>query len=90
MRKIYYIVISLFFTSCSDFLDTENLTQKDSSNFPVSETDLMSVVTSAFSDASNFENNNAEINQRWRENVFFLSEMMSNTRLHWSMEPVLR
>ena len=41
MRKIYYIVISLFFTSCSDFLDTENLTQKDSSNFPVSETDLM-------------------------------------------------
>lgn len=81
MRKIYYIVISLFFTSCSDFLDTENLTQKDSSNFPVSETDLMSVVTSAFSDASNFENNNAEINQRWRENVFFLSEMMSDDRL---------
>lgn len=34
MKKIIIILISVFIVSCSDFLDTDQLTQKDSSNYP--------------------------------------------------------
>ena len=35
--------------SCDDFLDTENLTMKDTSNFPVNETDAVQMVNGIYS-----------------------------------------
>ena len=42
MKKIILlaiVAISFSITGCSDFLDTENLTKKDSSNYPQTEED---------------------------------------------------
>lgn len=54
MKKIIFIsIISVFFISCADFLDTDNLTEKDSSNFPMSEADMQTALVSAY--ATNIE-----------------------------------
>lgn len=50
MKKIYIIGIATAFalTSCEDFLDTENYTGKDSSNFPLTEADVNQMVAAVY------------------------------------------
>ncbi len=50
MKKIFLYAFSLclLVTSCDSFLDTENLTKKDSSNFPKTEADIQSALTSIY------------------------------------------
>ena len=49
MKKILICALSLcLLTGCEDFLDTENLTKKDSSNFPQTEADMQSALTSIY------------------------------------------
>nr|WP_319400999.1 RagB/SusD family nutrient uptake outer membrane protein [uncultured Carboxylicivirga sp.] len=44
-QLIYFAAIALvFFTSCEDFLDTENLTEKNTTNFPANEGDVEQAV----------------------------------------------
>jgi hypothetical protein len=41
MKRIIYIILALWvFTSCEDFLDTESLTQKNTTNFPANVDDV--------------------------------------------------
>lgn len=52
MKRIFiYLLasISLWNLSCSDFLETDNLTKKDSSNFPVSPEDATPSLYGAYS-----------------------------------------
>ena len=52
-KNLKYIIASLFcvmlFAACDDFLDTDNLTMKDTSNFPVNETDAYQMVNGIYS-----------------------------------------
>ena len=47
-QNIKYIICAICVVcglwSCDDFLDTDNLTMKDTSNFPVNETDAFQMV----------------------------------------------
>jgi len=54
MKKyIIYLIAAvlgtLFLGGCDDFLDTQNLTKKDTSNFPVNETDAVQMVNGIYS-----------------------------------------
>jgi len=74
MKKIIFlfIVAGLAFQSCSDsFLDTKNLTKKDSSSFPVNETDAYAVLMSIFNKAKYRD---------WFDNPYTLAELMSDDR----------
>lgn len=49
MKKlIYLLVVAFLFSSCDNFLTTENLTQKNSSNFPLNETDATQMITAIY------------------------------------------
>jgi hypothetical protein len=50
MKKIYLLslVAALSFTSCDDFLDSENYTGKDSGNYPKTEEDVSQMVSSVY------------------------------------------
>ncbi|MCC8172275.1 MAG: RagB/SusD family nutrient uptake outer membrane protein [Parabacteroides sp.] len=49
MKKIwFYAIMALLFTGCEDFLDTENLTKKDNSNFPESAADAETALTGIY------------------------------------------
>ena len=50
MKKIYLIGLAaaLSLTGCEDFLDSTNYTGKDSSNFPLSETDVNQMVAAVY------------------------------------------
>ena len=52
MKKIYLfglgLAAALTFTSCEDFLDSENYTGKDTSNFPMTEEDVDQMVSSVY------------------------------------------
>jgi hypothetical protein len=77
MKKIFFITITALLVSawgCSDsFLDTENLTKKDSQSFPKTPGDAEQVLTSIYRQL--VEPNNP------RATVFMLSEIMSDDRL---------
>lgn len=48
-KTIIIIALSLLtLSSCNDFLDTEDLTRKDSSNFPIDETDAQQSLTGCY------------------------------------------
>jgi hypothetical protein len=47
-RLIYFVLALLVFTGCEDFLDTESLTQKNTSNFPENEEDVEQAVTGIY------------------------------------------
>ena len=52
MKNLLYICItaaSLLLMSCEDFLDTKNLTKKDTSNFPMTVTDAQQMITGIYS-----------------------------------------
>ena len=54
MKKIYLlglVAAALTFSSCEDFLDSENYTSKDSSNFPSTEEDVNQMVSSVYKSA---------------------------------------
>lgn len=58
MKKIVFILIStVCLLGCSGFLDTNNLTEKNSSNFPNNETDMSSILASAYAATIEVPNN---------------------------------
>ena len=77
-KKIKYIIASLFcmmlFVACDDFLDTQNLTMKDTSNFPVNETDAFQMVNGIYS----VMNRNLADPE---EDPFFIFDIASDDRL---------
>lgn len=77
MKKIVLLcfVIALSLYGCSDFLDTESLTKKDTSNFPANEQDMYSLLIAAYS-------NQIALRQPETSRDFFLvSEICSDDRL---------
>lgn len=49
MKKIWiYLIVSFLFSGCENFLDTENLTKKDNSNFPKSAADAETALTGVY------------------------------------------
>ena len=57
MKRLYMIFALLIgagvFIGCDSFLDTENLTKKDTSNFPKSEVDAKQMVTGIYTVMNN-------------------------------------
>jgi len=55
MKNLLFICLtaaSLFMISCEDFLDTKNLTKKDTSNYPQTVTDAKQMITGIYADLS--------------------------------------
>ena len=55
MKNLIYICVtaaSLLFISCENFLDTKNLTKKDTSNYPQTVTDAQQMITGIYADLS--------------------------------------
>ena len=75
---IKYLVASalcvMLFAACDDFLDTDNLTMKDTSNFPVNETDATQMVNGIYS----VMNRNLADPE---EDPFFIFDIASDDRL---------
>jgi len=76
--RLSFIICPLSFSvalvSCDDFLDTENLTMKDTSNFPVNETDAYQMVNGIYS----VMNRNLADPE---EDPFFIFDIASDDRL---------
>lgn len=73
MKKLYLILTVLFFsTSCKDFLETESLTKKNSSNFPANLEEVQQAVTGIYT----IQNT---VGTGWG-NIFLYSEYMSDDR----------
>ena len=80
MKKTLYIVCALLglsaMTSCENFLDTDDLTNKNTSNFPVSENDLQQSLTGVYT-----ANTHISIPaERW-QNSFQLTEFIADYSL---------
>lgn len=74
MKKILAYILSLMvFCSCSDFLTIEDLTQKNSSNFPKTQEDIYSSLLSAYAALG-------EIDGAYWQHFLILSETMSDDR----------
>lgn len=72
MKRIVYLLASvLLFAGCSDFLETENLTKKNSDNFPVNETDANQMLTGIYSTLNRAVNN-------CNETYFFVAQVASD------------
>ena len=78
MKTIYQLICAICVIcgvcACDDFLDTENLTMKDTSNFPVNETDAVQMVNGIYS-AMNRNLADPE------EDPFFIFDIASDDRL---------
>ena len=78
MKKILYIATAVlcvaFLSGCDDFLDTQSLTKKDTSNFPLNETDAEQMITGIYT----IMNNNLESPEC---DPFFVFEMAGDDRL---------
>ncbi len=76
MKKIL-IVFSLLagfaLVGCENFLDTKNLTKKDTSNFPSNEAEVQELITGAYRTARE-----AEIAPDYSRGGFLMSEIMSD------------
>ena len=75
MKKIlFYTLCALSLAACDDFLDTQNLTKKDTSNFPANETDAIQMVNGIYGVMnSNIKN--------ITEDPFMLFDLASDDRL---------
>ncbi|WP_280744005.1 MULTISPECIES: RagB/SusD family nutrient uptake outer membrane protein [unclassified Parabacteroides] len=74
MKKILFLLAAaLLCVSCEDFLDTENLTKKDTTNFPKSATDAEQMISGIYSTL------NTAISNTDR-NYYFVSELASDDR----------
>lgn len=72
MKNFFIFVISvLFLASCEDFLDTKNLTKKDTSTFPRTESDVEMLISAAYQNIVQI----APLN-----NPFYVSELVSDDR----------
>ena len=72
MKRIFYILLLIpIFMNCEGFLETENLTKKDSSNFPKTEEDAIMSLTGIYS--------SLYINVV-HENIYIVSEILSDDR----------
>ncbi len=78
MKKIIYIASAILCVtllgSCDNFLDTDSLTKKNTSNFPLSETDAEQMVTGIYT----VMNNNLENPD---QDPFFMFELAGDDRL---------
>ena len=78
MKTIYQLICAICvifgFCACEDFLDTDNLTMKDTSNFPVNETDAIQMVNGIYS----VMNRNLADPE---EDPFFIFDIASDDRL---------
>jgi len=77
MKKIKYLAVAaatVLFASCNDFLDTENLTQKDTSNYPQTLTDAKQVVAGVY-------NNLSVVNANPQYSFLYTSELACDDRL---------
>ena len=78
MKTIYQLICAICvicgFCACEDFLDTDNLTMKDTSNFPVNETDAFQMVNGIYS----VMNRNLADPE---EDPFFIFDIASDDRL---------
>lgn len=74
MKKIIVLLIGIVtFFSCSDFLGTEDLTKKNSDNFPKTEEDINTSLLAVYSAI-------AEDTKPYWNNIFIISETMSDDR----------
>ena len=77
-KNILYLIATavclLMLGGCDDFLDTQNLTKKDTSNFPVNETDAIQMVNGIYS----VMNRNLADPE---EDPFFIFDIASDDRL---------
>ena len=77
-KNIFYLIAAslcvMFLSGCDDFLDTQNLTKKDTSNFPVNETDAIQMVNGIYS----VMNRNLADPE---EDPFFIFDIASDDRL---------
>jgi len=64
----------ILLTACENFLDTENLVKKDTSNFPYSESDAIQMITGIYSTMNNAVQNP-------EDNPFYVYEMAGDDRL---------
>ncbi|GHU68436.1 membrane protein [Bacteroidia bacterium] len=75
MKKIIIIVLgisSLLWCACEDFLDTKNLTARDTSNFPATPADAEELLTGAY----------VSLTDTWPLNLsYFVGEIMSDNVL---------
>ncbi len=55
MKKIVYLIIILILSSCENFLDTDNLMEKTTANFPLTEKDANEMLTAIYANLL-FEN----------------------------------
>jgi len=76
MKNLIYIGIaasSLLFMSCEDFLDTSNLTKKDTSNYPQTVTDAQQMITGVYSNLNYAVASPAS-------STYFVSELVADDR----------
>jgi hypothetical protein len=78
LAGVFSLLLLSFFPSlllsCEDFLDTDNLTKKDTSNFPINETDAIQMVNGIYS----VMNRNLADPE---EDPFFIFDIASDDRL---------
>lgn len=76
MKKIIILfsLFALILTGCEDFLDTDNLTEKDTSNYPENQDEVMSMLTGVYSAARAME---MDENARC---AFVVAEVLSDDR----------
>ena len=77
-KNILYLIAAtlcvMFLAGCDDFLDTQNLTKKDTSNFPINETDAIQMVNGIYT-VMNLNLGDPE------EDPFFIFDIASDDRL---------
>ncbi len=77
MKKLIYLAVAaatMLFISCEDFLDTENLTKKDTSNYPQTLTDAQQVVAGIY-------NNLNVVCANPQYSFLYVAELASDDRL---------
>ncbi|MDR0907509.1 MAG: RagB/SusD family nutrient uptake outer membrane protein [Rikenellaceae bacterium] len=76
MKKILIVfsLCGLFLTGCENFLDTENLTGKNTGNYPANETDVNDMLTSVYESVGRLEKTTGPYS------LWFVSEMLSDDR----------
>lgn len=71
MKKFFIFIASILLLSCEDFLDTKNLTKKDTSTFPTTESDVDMLIAATYQ----------SIVQTYPlNNPFFVSDLVSDDR----------
>ena len=77
-KNLFYLIAAslcvMFLAGCDDFLDTQSLTKKDTSNFPMNETDAIQMVNGIYV----MMNNNLADPE---EDPFFIFDIASDDRL---------